>query len=63
MSIRTLVKVVMGPQGLKVKKITKLLNNIKVTFDERTDPLKRILKTDPCSYLVKYSLDVISTDP
>ena len=24
-----------------------------------TDPLKRILKTDPCLYLVKYSLDVL----
>ena len=24
-----------------------------------TDPLERILKTDPCPYLVKYSLDVL----
>ena len=24
-----------------------------------TDPWKRILKTDPCPYLVKYSLDVL----
>ena len=25
----------------------------------QTDPLKWILKTDPCPYLVKYSLDVL----
>ena len=24
-----------------------------------TDPCKRILKTDPCPYLVKYSIDVL----